>query len=104
MPTKYYVIDDKELTASQLVDKMGKLHAELERGVKEFKKMRKKLLKDFKRPGKVMGNKFVGTIEIYDKKQLDQAKLKKHVEPKVLKKCYTVVEDCKRLKLKAKPN
>lgn len=104
---KYYQLGEKEYTAAELVDKLGKLRDQIQSSVKLFKKTRNDLLKD-RSEGKVIGKKYTGTIEVFDQSMLTVKAVKKMIrkfvedkkQKQAFKMAHSINKDCKRLKLK----
>jgi hypothetical protein len=101
MATAKYVWKTKQkaLTPVQeLADRLGVLNREIKRRTILFKQLRARLLK-MKKKGKISGESYNILIQAYEVTSLDESKVKKYVDKKVLKKCYTTTE-ATRVKIK----
>lgn len=95
---KYYVLQDKEYSLPDLVDRIGTIRRKIKQHKVIFEKIRAILLKA-KKEGKVLGKEYYAMIELFDHTYLDEKKLRKFVSAKILKKCYSTNEDVKRVKI-----
>jgi uncharacterized protein (UPF0335 family) len=89
---KYLTPEEKIPTdIKDLVDRMGRLHREIEKRAAFFKKMRVRLLQ-MKKQGRILGQDYKVVITQFETVGFDIAKLKRIVPAATLKKCRSITE------------
>lgn len=78
-------------TVEEIVDRLGRLKFEIDKRVKRFRRFKEALLKRAKKR-RITGDEYNALLKQYEREFLDEKKVRKHLSPKIMRRCYSSTE------------